>query len=562
MGSQEVGYINGSTDIQVQVSSLAKQIAMVSRNLITYDTSSPVFQTSFQRLYSELTDFLEKNGYLTFIVKESALLFNGIPVYRADLTPNSLPFVLYKDGIRMLTFSEGLEKRDLMKFISALKEVRKTDPYESDLVTILWEKDLSHISYKAVDTYIVDQELQNIDLEPISQPEEGPEIGLYLSDEFLENELGIIRKPQKKSRPSIPTEEQILNMTREILEEDLCSLAQRASTICIDILGTSTDEEILNTMASAITRMCNALVSNGNFIEACAVLSDLRGLLIEASLPIQRKSIIMDIIDTLGKPENISPIISFMNIASESKSEEACAYLSMLNPNVLPHLCKQLGECQKRSTRYLLCRILSVIGKDQPEDFDPFLSDPRWYLVRNIAMILGMTANPKALPLLRKLIHHCEPRVRKEVARSVGRIRSAEGIAVLKSLVEDQDKTVRLVALTSLRQVASPAALPILKAKIADKRFSKLSEDEKVEIIRTLSSLGNAGLEVLTEIALQKHKHIDERLAVQAVQSIISVESENKKTILKKIQSQCKEAVAAAAGQALKTIESRGVHVA
>ncbi len=557
MAIQELSEIKRSVDLQAQVSSLAKQLVMVSRNLITYDISNPVFQTSFERLYSELTEFLQQNGYLALIVKESALLFNGVPVYQADPNPNSLPFVLYKDGIRMLTFREGLERRDLMKFISALKEVRQADPYQSDLVTILWEKDLSHIGYKAIDTYIEDQDSENIDLETASQVDKETPAQVDLSDEFIANELGIVRKPK---RPGIgfPSEEQVLNLTREILDEDFCSMAQRASTICIDILSTTIDEEAFNTIAGAIGRICSSLASNGAFVEACAVLSDLRGLLIGADFTPKRKAIINEIIDKLGEAENISPIVAFMNSAPESRSEEACAYLSMLNPNALPHLTKQLGDCEKRSTRYLLCRILSVIGKDKPEDFQPFLDDQRWYLVRNIAMILGMTGNPKALAMLQRIASHSEPRVRKEVARSIGRIRSPEGIPILKSLLEDPEKTVRLAALTALRQIASPAALLLLKPKIVEKGFSRRSEDEKLEIIRTLSSIGSASLELLTEIALGKYKHIEEKIALHAVQSIAAMEGEIRKTILKKIESERKGAVSAAAARALKAIESRG----
>lgn len=557
MDTIELKDIKRPVDIQAQVSSLAKQLVMVSKNLITYDASNPVFRSSFDRLHSELTDFLEQNGYLTLIVKESALLFNGVPVYQADATPNSLPFSLYKDGIRMLTFREGLERRDLMKFVTALKEARQADPYQSDLVTILWEKDLSHIGYGAVDAYIEDEEYQEIDLQPL--PQRYDDLASHPNDEFLANELAITRRPGRKTRPKMPTDEQIVNLTRQILEDDLPTLGQRASTICIEILHTTADDDIFNTVAGVVSRICSMLVSNGRFIEACGILSDLRGFLIEPSLPAHRKSTIIEIIDKLGEQENIAAIVAYMTNAPDSRAEEACAYLSMLNPNALPHLCNHLAESQKRSTRYLLCRILSVIGKDQPEHFRAFLDDPRWYLVRNIAMILGMTANPKVLGMLNRLVNHNEARVRREVARSVGRIKSPEGIPILRSLAEDPDKTVRLAALTSLRQIASPAAIPILKARIADKSFAKLSDDEKAEIVRTIASMGNPGMELLMEIALAKHKHIDEKVAIVAVQTIAAIDSQEKQAILKRIQADAKGAVAAAAGRAVKAIESRGV---
>ena len=68
--------------------------------------------------------------------------------------------------------------------------------------------------------------------------------------------------------------------------------------------------------------------------------------------------------------------------------------------------------------RYLLCRVISIIGRGNPSRLRRFITDKRWYVARNMVLILGMMETPESLDLLTLALPHPEARVRKELARA------------------------------------------------------------------------------------------------------------------------------------------------
>ena len=66
----------------------------------------------------------------------------------------SLAFVFFKDGIRELQFSKGLEFKEIVDFLNIVRKSDFLNRMEDDLVTLLWEKDFSHITFTTVDEFL------------------------------------------------------------------------------------------------------------------------------------------------------------------------------------------------------------------------------------------------------------------------------------------------------------------------------------------------------------------------------------------------------------------------
>jgi hypothetical protein len=156
--STEVQKTSRKTSKESEVAAILKQMAIVFKNLRTYQPNNPTLTKSFEVLFDRIIGFLDVNASLTLLVKETDLVFGSAVVYSSADKLDSLAFALYKDGIRLLSFRYGLPKRELHKFMRALNDARDADPYQADLVTILWENDLSYITYRAVDAYLEDEE--------------------------------------------------------------------------------------------------------------------------------------------------------------------------------------------------------------------------------------------------------------------------------------------------------------------------------------------------------------------------------------------------------------------
>jgi hypothetical protein len=501
---------------EASINTILKLMATVLRNMRTYQLNNPVLQKSLDNLQRRMSAYLSRHESLTLLVRESELIYGSNVVYSNDDKMESLAFALYRDGIRLISFRDGLVRSETYEFLSALHEAREADPYQADLVTILWEKDLTNISYRAVDAYLEAEDKKSIEelAEKIEAKPRAIPGGAALPDtEFLLKELGLslehrVSAPKRRQRKV--TEQDIQKISHEILEEEDESILKRCSDICLEILNMGPLDETFDRVTNFLGRICDWQVGSGDYLSACAIMSDLRTLKDRDELEKPRKASISDTIDKLGDRKLIRQLGEHLPNLSEQRLEEIFAYLTMLSPTAINPLCDVLADCEVRRVRYLLCRAISVIAKNNPEYLRHSVEDKRWYFVRNVVMILGLMGNPKGIGLLKQAGSHAEARVRREVARSVGKIRSSQGLDVLQTLCHDDNKMVRFASLSAMREIDSGDARDFLEAMIIDKSFGKKSMDEKREVMRTYGNMGKEGYGFLETIACGQYKHMDE----------------------------------------------------
>jgi HEAT repeat protein len=529
------------TGKEVEVTVILKQMAIVLRNLRTYQSNNPVLQKSFEGLFDLLTSFLAKAGSLTLLVRENEIFYGTNTVYATEDRMESLSFAMYRDGIRLISFRDGISRGELQEFMNALHEAREADPYQADLVTILWEKDLANISYRAVDAYLEDEDKKSIDemAERVRNLSEDRPVGdIPPGSDFFTKELGLsLERKATSARRELRRvrEADLRKISHEILEEEDRSLLRRCTDICLEILNLNPRDDTFDRVANFLVRICDWSVNSEDFLTACAILTDLRSLRDGPDLTEPRKASIDDSIDRLGEKRQIERLGTYLENVKEQRSDEIFAYLTMLSPAAVGPLCDLLADCEIRRVRYLLCRAISVIAKSQPMGLRHFLVDRRWYFVRNIVMILGMMGNPEGIQLLKQTMNHTEDRVRREVARSVGKIRNKDGLDILTGLITDDNKMVRFASLSAMRELDATEARELLEATIIDKSFGKKSMDEKREFMRTYGNLGKQGFGFLEAIIEGRYKHMDEEGRAAAVYGVAMVDDQETVELLRQI---------------------------
>jgi len=548
------------TGKELEVTAILKQMAMVLKNMRTYQPNNPVLQKSFDMLFDRLTTFLSKTGSLTLLVRENELFYGSNMVYSSEDRMESLAFALYRDGVRLISLRDGMSRGELQEFMDALHEAREADPYQADLVTILWEKDLTNISYRAVDAYLEDDEKKSIDR--MAEKDEGlpglkPQGDMLPGSEFFIKELGLsVEHKTTASRRQLRKvrEADVRRISHEILEEDDRNLLRRCTDICLEILNLAPRDDTFDRVANFLVRICDWSVSSGDFLTACTILSDLRAIRDGSNLADARKASIDDSIDKLGEKRQVTRLGEYLKALTEQQNEETFAYLTMLSPAAVGPLCEVLAECEIRKVRYLLCRAISVIAKNEPARLRHFMLDHRWYFVRNIVMILGMMGNSDGLPLLKQAMNHEEDRVRREVARSIGKIRDDNGLDLLTNLISDDNKMVRFASLSSMRELDAQGAREFLEAIIMDKSFGKKSLDEKREFMRTYGNMGKMGFGFLEAIITGRYNFMDDDTRAAAVYGIAMMNDGETMEFLKQIIEEGEDRIRRAALEAITTI--------
>lgn len=176
--------------------------------------------------------------------------------------------------------------------------------------------------------------------------------------------------------------------------------------------------------------------------------------------------------------------------------------------------------------RAMLCDLLVLIGRDHVNEIGAFASDSRWYLVRNIANVLGRLQQPGALTHLARLVPHPEYRVRREVVDALAGIATEDARTVLAKFLDDPDERIQLRTVRSVGAWGSGAAIPKLVGLLARRDPLHRSFALKCETIQTLERLAAPeALAVLTELARgrlvfrPRSRHL-RRFAQQAVDAI------------------------------------------
>ncbi|MGD9402699.1 MAG: HEAT repeat domain-containing protein [bacterium] len=491
--------------VVARVRTLMRQLVTLLKNTATYDANNEAFGKSIDMLYTGLKAFLEEHETLTLRIRKKEIAFGDQVVYVPIGRSDALIFPLYRDGIRRLTFSKDLTRDELTAFAATLVSGRETDPYESDLVTALWERDLANITYEAEDVYLERNEGDGInslteEIKAARERDNEPP-GTHPAD-FLLDELGLASGAGASLREEIGAlgEEDIERFRSQVLAEDDSVILERSSAICLEILETTDKEEVFRRTARFLGEVCDWLVSVQEFMPVCSIISDLRAIAQRTDIPDSNREAIAAEVRRRGTGEKLSEINAYMEDLSDAKMEELFCYLGQMDAAAIRPLCQMLADAETRRVRYMLARAISIVAKDSIESLLPFLRDNRWYVVRNIAMILGMIATAEALPYLDEVSRHPEARVRREAARALGRIRKPEGLHSLRILIGDDNKMIRLAAVSAAGVIGGHAAESLLKDAILGRDFETKATDEKRRFMEVYGTVCEEHVDFLTAV--------------------------------------------------------------
>jgi HEAT repeat protein len=165
-------------------------------------------------------------------------------------------------------------------------------------------------------------------------------------------------------------------------------------------------------------------------------------------------------------------------------------YLLSLNSNSIPPILHMLRELKNFSSRKMVCEVLEKVGKDHIGMVGQGVYDSLWYVVRNVAVVLGKIGKEEGVKFLRKIMNHSDMRVKKEVITSLIKISGREAQGFLVSALEDKDNEIRLLACRGLAQRKEKGALPVLMKIIQSDQFIDLPGEEKRCVLESLAMIG------------------------------------------------------------------------
>lgn len=500
----------------------------------TYGPNNPIAQKFFQQFYDYLTIQLAAHDVLQFLAQRSELLYKGVVVYQSTSSTENLALKLHADGIRELSFHKGLSQEDLAYFLEALWGTYDSETSDDDIVTRLWEKNLSTISFVTAEEIV-----KSADAVAVLTPQETYTLNTPPSE--CRQIVGTEAARAKEATPR-PAGSQgqggpaVYEMTQEeqklLLQEIESESVRDNTTYLLDmltaILASEKSDPLLNRLLELFADILTTLIRDGNW----KLLNTFVSLLHEAqelcpNLSDQHKSKLAALSHSLGHPTSINAMETALNASPNTNLDDLQTLLLMLNPSTAQPLCTLMANLKYKSHRMMVCDVLTTHAKQNPSLLMRGLTDSRWYVVRNLIYIMGKLGYEQFVKHLEPIYSHKDVRVRKEIVRTLRIIcPSGKGDAFI-TFLNDAEQSIRQIALKVLLSGSYTATSAAWTRIVEHASFHDRSAPEKKAIFRAMRQ--TAGEEtipywygLLTRRSWRNRKRLQEDgiLAAEALSAI------------------------------------------
>lgn len=473
---------------------LLVQLEKTFKTARAYGPSHHLAQQFMQQLYEALAAHLAARRTLSLVVQRFEFYYRGEMVYRKAAQDENLAFKLYGAGIRELSFSQGLTKETLASFLETLGTAYDMTAGDDDVITRLWEMNLSDVSIVTAEEIVKNEEVARAlipqdsgtlntptsRLSTIAEAEAARQADQHragkpasdASQDSRDSSVQAISKAEtaqqaKEAGAGGEAEGAVYSPLElpafEVSPKELGQLAlqikaeshQDTPAYLLDmlkvIIASEKSSDVLSELRGLFRGIFEGLIEEGNWTHLNSVVDRLREIHRRADLSEEQKKSVADMLESLHGPKQMEALQARLNADQNAGTDDLLVFFLHLTPAAVPALCKLLANLKFEEHRMALCDVLAALAKEKPEPLIKGLTDPRWFYVRNLLVVIGKLRNPSLAQSVQPLAAHPDTRVRREALKTLGMLGAAGTGNPIVGVLIDQDEAIRLSALTLLK---------------------------------------------------------------------------------------------------------------
>ena len=193
----------------------------------------------------------------------------------------------------------------------------------------------------------------------------------------------------------------------------------------------------------------------------------------------------------LATPDMIRALVESLQNAPPEKTRALQRLVETLGAGARRNLLLALSEESNRSRRRRLFDFITSLGPVIAPEAVAFLGDSRWYVLRNMIVMLRSVNDRTSLPEMRKLALHRDLRVRMEAIKSLFTLDSGVPIELLENVLTDPDPKVAETAVALVGSAGIKEGVrPLLRIVRGNDIFGS-RRSLRVKAIRALGELGD-----------------------------------------------------------------------
>jgi hypothetical protein len=430
-----------------------------------------------------------------------------------------LPFIFYRDGIRGLTFLPQVPVSDFEAFFNALAAADRGPSFHDDMVTLLWQAHPVQIQVEAVPVTQTIYLSSRRAAEGRGRGLQGLAFGWSPTGDEIRSEIGQVAGaaqglhrdtfddwPLPKSYVDVPTAYAALTkgiqFVRSVLLTEWSSergadWTTEVPPLFRKVLALDPGPDTRAALSQSLVTWVVGAAQRQAWAEAQQALALLREFDPDGGLSLEHLTNGMAGLDNAALVEGLDE-------ASPGELSRFLALAVAMGSPALDLGCSVMALAEKSRTRAVACTLLCYLCSDQPDLLAPYLSDERWFVVRNAVFVLGQIGGHEVAELLRFAAAHADPRVRRQVVVSLGNVPPEERFPILASQLGTSDVRLLSTTLGVLARQRGPEVTRALLRQVQARNFESRGLEPQRLLLGALAEMGDDS--VVPTLAALVHK--------------------------------------------------------
>jgi HEAT repeat protein len=508
----------GSADPEVRdpvdpavVQEVAAWVGLLARTLKSsrlYDAANPTVVRFREELSGSLLALLSRRGPVRLVVSSNTLSYGSQPVHVGRSRDDNLAAVFHRDGIRSLTFEPGIEPRELEALLEQILQVTGPAAADDDLVTLLWDANLVHVSLETVPLEGEadggtedDGERPAVLTWPRQDRSAAPPVGSADAEQSRSDDWTAADRLADLDRAFDELESAALFEIARFQQEHEASEAgdpvAESLRILQDCLASPLTEADRKELAEFVPRVVREALAIGDWRATSTAVRLLRQCDPEWSVEAFARNLCGPHAITTGR------VVTALDQQDAEGVDGFLALARELGSALAEWLMHVLAESERMQVRRPLARTIAELLPNRPEPVVPWLADARWYVVRNAVHILGWIGGDAIAASLHVVSEHSEPRVRREVVAALNQTSKEASRPILLEMLKTAESQLFGTILHQLALDPHPSIAQRLLQLLEDDSFHRRSDEERHALFLALATRGDEVLPTL-EAALNE----------------------------------------------------------
>ena len=462
-------------------------LLLTCKNVSLYPEGHSILVNSINQFNEMLEADIRQYGDIRIEIEKDRVICQGVEVHKGPYEEGTLPFTLFRDGIRWLEFTEGIELEEIRELLSIIHRysVLTKEP-EGDIATAFWEAHFENVLYKA-DDFFPEQTSDQIDI--LSKTDTRPTA--------VETEIETVDKLASLGGITIDpasfvlTPKEQIELQKMVSREEMSSATEHLNML-LDMLLQYQEEKYFNIVLEVLMEEFESSFSRHDFEAALIILDGVRKVLDSERLRTPWAGPLIESFykDISSDSKCLKPLKEIWSNLNVQQMETLKLIFHHLNPGAVDTLVHFLLLGQPSQLEQIVEDTIISLARQDVSCLESLINVSNERIADILVHVLSKLEGDTSLKYLMRLARHSSASVRRMAVKAIGQARGSQ-MSTIFEFIDDPEYSVRRVILTQMGQSRNEIAEDLMLQYLQTRKFSASQIEYIMECFKTLGECGS-----------------------------------------------------------------------